>query len=43
MAVLDGFHHVALRSADFDRSIGFYTKVLGMTPAVAWGEGDNRA
>ena len=36
-----GFHHVALRASDFDRSVWFYKK-LGMKPVVEWGEGDNR-
>jgi catechol 2,3-dioxygenase-like lactoylglutathione lyase family enzyme len=43
MAHLDGFHHVAVRSADFDRSVALYTQALGMTPAVAWGQADKRA
>lgn len=38
-----GFHHVAVRVADFDGAVHFYSKVLGFTPKVAWGEGDKRA
>lgn len=38
-----GFHHVALRVRDFDKSVGFYQSVLGCTPTVAWGEAPSRA
>jgi len=38
-----GFHHVALRAADFDASIAFYTEVLGFRAGTAWGEGNGRA
>ncbi len=38
-----GFHHVALKSADFDASLKFYTEGLGMKFYTAWGEGDGRA
>ncbi|MCL2494123.1 MAG: VOC family protein [Oscillospiraceae bacterium] len=38
-----GSHHIALASADFDRSLRFYTEGLGMRPAAAWGEGEKRA
>ena len=34
-----GFHHVALRTQDLERSLGFY-KALGMTEIVRWGEGE---
>ena len=38
-----GFHHVALGARDFDRTIAFYTGVLGLRPKVAWGEAPHRA
>jgi glyoxylase I family protein len=38
-----GFHHVAIRVADFDATVQFYTVALGFRMAVAWGEGDRRA
>lgn len=34
-----GFHHVALRTTDLDKSVSFY-KGLGMTEIVRWGEGE---
>ena len=34
-----GFHHVALRTTDLERSLNFY-KALGMTEIVRWGEGE---
>jgi len=38
-----GFHHVALKARDFDKSVKFYTEGLGFKQVLAWGEGDNRA
>lgn len=40
---VSGFHHVAIRSHDFDRSLAFYREVFGFEPAVAWGEKGSRA
>ncbi len=37
-----GFHHIALKSANFEKSYAFYTEGMGMVPTAAWGEGDNR-
>ncbi len=37
-----GFHHIALRASDFDKSFEFYTKGLGFEACLVWGEGDGR-
>jgi len=37
-----GFHHIALRARDFDRSLAFYTEGLGFSLAHGWGEGAER-
>lgn len=38
-----GVHHVAIRTSDFDRSVAFYTDVLGFREAMRWGEDDKRS
>src|SRR5262252_1353747 len=38
-----GFHHVAIRSHDFDASVRFYTEALGFKEKIRWGEGTKRA
>ena len=35
--IIKGFHHVAINSADFDRSEKFYTELLGLKKVRAWG------
>lgn len=42
MSRITGFHHIALRASNFDKTVEFY-KALGMTECVRWGEGDGRA
>ena len=37
-----GFHHVALRASDFDKSLLFYTEGMGFPVAHSWGEGSGR-
>ncbi|MDX1931482.1 MAG: VOC family protein [Capsulimonadales bacterium] len=37
-----GYHHIALRARDFDRSFAFYTDGLGFVLAHQWGEGEGR-
>jgi glyoxylase I family protein len=38
-----GFHHVAIRSEDWDRSVRFWQESLGFQMAVQWGEAPRRA
>ena len=38
-----GLHHIALATADFDRTLEFYTDGLGCQLARIWGEGSGRA
>ena len=40
---VNGFHHAALKVADFEAVVGFYKKGLGLTEKISWGEGDKRA
>lgn len=37
-----GFHHIALKAADFDASFKFYTEGLGMKFYTSWGEGSSK-
>ncbi|MFY8216309.1 MAG: VOC family protein, partial [Chthoniobacterales bacterium] len=36
MATIQGFHHTAIRSSDFDTSVRFYTDVLGFKEKISW-------
>lgn len=36
-----GFHHIALKAVDFEKSLEFYT-ALGLKFYTQWGEGDGR-
>lgn len=38
-----GFHHVALRAADFDASVRFYTQLLGFRETMRWGDAPKQA
>ena len=38
-----GFHHVAIRTADWDRSPRFWREAWASRPAVQWGEAPRRA
>ena len=38
-----GFHHIALKVNDFDKSCRLYTDVLGMNIALSWGDAPDRA
>jgi glyoxylase I family protein len=37
-----GFHHVAIRVRDYEKSVKFYKDVLGFVEKIRWGEGDGR-
>ena len=38
-----GSHHIAISSANFDKSLKFYTEGLGLSIVACWGEGTDRA
>lgn len=38
-----GFHHVAMRTADMEASVRFYTEALGFTPRITWRDGGQHA
>jgi len=38
-----GFHHVAIKVANFDESVAFYTRAMGFVERTRWGEGNGRA
>jgi glyoxylase I family protein len=37
-----GFHHVALKVHDFDRSVKLYTQVFGFREKIRWGQKDDK-
>ena len=37
-----GFHHIALRAADYEKSMAFYCDVLGCEIKAAWGDPGKR-
>jgi glyoxylase I family protein len=43
MAKITGFHHVAIRARDFEKTVRFYEEGLGCVRRFGWGEGDTRA
>ena len=38
-----GFHHIAIRTHDWDKSLRFYCDGLGFAPKIEWGEVPRRA
>lgn len=38
-----GFHHIAIRARDFDRTVRFYEEGLGFVRKFGWGTDDSRA
>lgn len=43
MPKITGIHHAAIRSTNFDASVGFYKNVLGLQSRISWGEQGKRA
>lgn len=43
LAEITGFHHLAMKTHDFDASVDFYTEVLGLARGAAWGAPGSRA
>jgi len=37
-----GFHHIALKVKDFEKSLDFYVNGLGCTPTVGWLNGEGK-
>ncbi|HEY5753483.1 MAG TPA: VOC family protein [Chthoniobacterales bacterium] len=42
MSTITGFHHIALRAADYEGACSFYSDILGFKKKISWGEGDRR-
>ena len=42
MARIQGFHHVALHTTNFDSAVDLYTRVLGFSVKRSWGSPGNR-
>ncbi len=38
-----GFHHIAIRTGNWDASMKFWADAMGFTPAANWGEAPSRA
>jgi len=41
--VIDRFHHIFIKPADYDRSLGFYRDALGWSVTRSWGGEDGKA
>jgi glyoxylase I family protein len=42
-ALISGFHHVCIKTRDWDRTLRFYRDVLGCTEKIAWRAAPQRA
>jgi len=42
-ALLSGFHHVCVKTRDWEQTMRFYRDVLGCTEKIAWREAPQRA
>lgn len=40
---VSGFHHLAFRASDFDKTVEFYTDGLGCRETTRWGQAPGRA
>jgi glyoxylase I family protein len=38
-----GFHHIAIRTSNWDKSLQFYQEGIGFTMKIQWGEAPKRA
>jgi glyoxylase I family protein len=43
MSHVGGFHHIAMKAADFDVAVDFYIRGMGFKKGISWGDGDSRA
>ena len=43
MSTITGVHHIAVRAADFERSLRFYTDTLGLSVTATWQTRNGRA
>lgn len=41
--LITGFHHVAIRARDYDRTVAFYTETMGFTLKIEWHQAPSRA
>ena len=42
-ALISGFHHVCIKTRDWDRTLAFYCTTLGFTEKITWRTAPNRA
>jgi len=41
--LISGFHHVCIKTRDWDRTLAFYVNTLGFTEKITWRTAPNRA
>ena len=42
-SLITGFHHVCIKTRDWDRTLAFYVTALGFTEKITWRTAPNRA
>jgi len=42
-SLISGFHHVCIKTHDWDRTLAFYVNTLGFTEKITWRTAPNRA